>query len=152
MSSFNNNLDIKQNSISLDELLVIHYLCDEDFIPKLSSRVNIGNYCNKLLSKADIISLHLNEKLVGVLAIYLNDFINKVAFISSVCILKEYRGLGFSKILLEKAFDISKEKKFLKIKLEVGKNNLPAITLYKNFGFKESENLSETIIMQYDIK
>lgn len=152
MNSFNENLNIKYNSISLDELISIHYLCDEDFIPKLSTRVNIENYCKKLFNKADIISLHLNEKLIGILAIYNNDFINKTAFISSVCIPREYRGQGFGKVLLLKAIEIAKEKKFMNIKLEVGKKNLPALKLYKDFGFKEVEKLSETIVMQYGIK
>ncbi len=151
MNSFK-GITIKNDSITLDELISIHIKCDDDFIPKLSSRVNIVEYCNKLFKKSKIISLHKGEMVVGILAIYCNDTFAKEAYISSICLLKDFRGLGYSSILMEKAIKIAKEKNFKFIKLEVGKNNEPAINLYKKFGYKKTDEKSETIIMVYEIQ
>jgi len=153
MNLFNNQvITLKINEIKFNELYDFLVSCDNDFIPSLSSKVNIYDYSIKLLKNSEIISLICNEKLIGLLAIYCNNFINKEAFISVVCLSKDYRGYGLSKVLLEKSIEIAKNKNFLKIKLEVNKNNKIAIKLYNKFGFKKILENSETIIMQYDIK
>ncbi len=47
----------------------------------------------------------------------------------------DFQGRGFSKILLKDSLDFA-ENKNIQIKLEVHRNNLKAISLYKNFGFE----------------
>lgn len=51
-------------------------------------------------------------------------------------IIKEYRGQGIGKMLLEKAITEARHRGFIKIELEVFASNIPAINLYKKFGFK----------------
>lgn len=50
---------------------------------------------------------------------------------------KDKRLQGFAKLLLNELINISKEKKCTSITLEVRENNIPAISLYKSFDFKE---------------
>lgn len=152
MNLFNDEVEIRLDNLSLQDLIDIHLACDHDFIPKLSSRVNIKDYCKKLHDNARIISIHIDNKLAGVLAIYCNDLIKKEAFISSVCISKEYRGKGLSHILITKALELVHKLGFFTIKLEVGKNNLSAVSLYKKYGFRELEEKLQTIIMLYELK
>lgn len=150
-SSHYKNFIITRNQISYLDLLKIHVDCDDDFIPRLSSRVNVSEYCKKLLDNAEIIGIYVNHNLVGVVAMYCNNIISKEAFISSICISKNFRGLGYGKILLKEALSMAKSKKFTKVLLEVGKNNFPAISLYTRFGFYKIKEGISTIYMQCDI-
>ena len=50
---------------------------------------------------------------------------------------KPMRNQGFAKLILNKLIEISRKKNCTSITLEVNENNLPAINLYNNFGFKE---------------
>ncbi|MBK1813224.1 GNAT family N-acetyltransferase [Clostridium sp. YIM B02505] len=54
-----------------------------------------------------------------------------------ITILKEFSGQGIGSLLLEKVIDWVELKKVEKINLEVFEDNLPAISLYKKFGFIE---------------
>lgn len=146
----NQNFELKMNQITLDELITIHKKCDNDFIPKLSSRVKIEDYCKKLYNFSDLVSIHLSNKKspIGLVAIYCNNLNSKESFISSICILKEYRGIGLSKILLKEAIELSKNKGMMSISLEVGKSNFAAIKLYESYGFKVLEENQLTYLMK----
>lgn len=50
---------------------------------------------------------------------------------------KQMRHNGFANFLLNELISISKKEKCSTITLEVNENNLPAINLYKKFGFTE---------------
>ena len=50
---------------------------------------------------------------------------------------KQMRHNGFANFLLDELISISKKEKCSTITLEVNENNLPAINLYKKFGFTE---------------
>ncbi|HON18883.1 MAG TPA: GNAT family N-acetyltransferase [Salinivirgaceae bacterium] len=149
----NNKFQVKINEVNIDELILIHEICDNDFIPRLSDVVNINEYCRKLINKAEIISLHIEgiNYPVGIVAIYCNDFTNLNAYITSVCIRGEFRGLGLGKILLRKAFELSKLKGMKKISLEVGLKNEKAINLYRSHGFEIIEQKALTYIMSVNV-
>lgn len=57
-------------------------------------------------------------------------------YISNIAIYPEYRGLGIGSYLLSFIKNIAKEKGCNKLVLEVEKENLRAINVYKKFGFK----------------
>lgn len=143
---------VKYNTISLNQLINIHHICDQDFIPKLSSKVNIEVYCKKLHSNSTIITLHNNDKdLLGLVAVYVNNEETRVAYISSVCILKQHWGKGLGKLLLKETISFVAKKKFRSIKLEVGIENYVAIKLYNSFNFKVIEKGLSTQIMQLEL-
>ncbi len=139
---------IEINKASREQIENILRLCDEDFIPKLSSRVNISDYALKLLKHAEIISLLNGEGIFGMIAIYCNDFEKKIGYISSFCLLRKYRGKGIAQKLLRESILYSKRKGMKKIRLEVNPKNLPAINLYKQFDFYIIKNDADSIIME----
>lgn len=147
-----NKIKIQSKNIKLNELIRLLEDCDNDFIPKLSSRVNISDYSKKLLDKAEINSLVSGNKIVGIVAFYCNDFENKIAFISSLCVNKSYRGFGLSKRLIDTVIEFAKNKNFKFIRLEVGIANYKARKLYEKFNFYTIDKKEDTIIMQYEIK
>lgn len=62
-------------------------------------------------------------------------------YIIALEVISNYRGLGFGEKLLKKAIDSGCTK------LSVNKNNIPAISLYKKFGFRENKtNLGPRMI------
>lgn len=136
------------NKINLNELIEIHLLCDKDFVPALSSRVSIPDYCKKLHTHADIISLIHKNKTIGLVAVYANNKKERTAYISSVCMLKEFRGKGYSRLLLENAIVYVKLKELNYIHLEVGLENVPAISLYESLGFIQIKKDLVTQIME----
>ena len=62
-----------------------------------------------------------------------------VVNIHDVIVLKQYRGQGISRLLLQKVETIAREKGACKITLEVLENNHPAKNAYHKFGFKGYE-------------
>ena len=140
---------IKLNNINLTELIKIHQLCDKDFVPKLSSRVNIEDYCKKLFNNANFVTINSDEKIIGLVAIYTNNFQTKEAYISSVCLLKEYRGKGLSKVLISETIKYTVSLGMEIIRLEVGIENETAKKLYESFNFYMVERRgNDTQIME----
>ncbi|MBU0580425.1 MAG: GNAT family N-acetyltransferase [Candidatus Margulisbacteria bacterium] len=141
---------IQFNNCNLEEIVTILKVCDKDFMPNLSSRVSIRQYSKKILRHAQTISMRHDGLLIGLLAIYCNDVKNNKAYITSVCLLNKYRGIGLSKKLISEAFSLAKGMNFNTIEIEVGKANLPALNLYKVFGFKKIIEKKQTVVMKYE--
>jgi ribosomal-protein-alanine N-acetyltransferase len=76
-----------------------------------------------------------------------NDIENKVAFINHVSVLKEFRGNGLAKTLLEAFTNYAKDKNFKSIILEVSENNRIAIALYEKSHFTIKDKVDTKIIM-----
>ncbi|MDO6390230.1 GNAT family N-acetyltransferase [Pontibacter sp. BT731] len=108
---------------------------DKSYIPKISSQVNLSDYCDKLISKATVFVANINKKDVGLLAIYLNNIEAKTAFISSIGVLTEYRKYKVGQLLIELAITHTKNKEFYSISLEVNRQNIRAIRFYEKNNF-----------------
>lgn len=77
-------------------------------------------------------SLVLNSKIIGYVGVSIQYDESDLNFI---CVLPEFRGKGYSKLLLEFIIDKLKSKNIKKLFLEVSEDNVVAINLYKSFGF-----------------
>lgn len=117
-----------------ENLLNFLQTIDQDFTPKLSEKVNLDVFINKIVDNANIVIDFENNEIRGLLVLYCNDSINKYAYISLCGVIRQYRGMGLAKKLLLKAIDIVKDKNY--ITLGVHSNNLIAIELYRKLGFK----------------
>lgn len=122
------------------------FLCEADFIPRLSSIVNINDYAKKLFTLATRFEAWEEDCLVGLVALYCND--PKIAFITSVSVDKKYRRKEIASTLLGLSINNVERKGLDFIHLEVSKENFPAIKLYKNAGFVVIESKEETIKME----
>lgn len=79
--------------------------------------------------------------------------------ITKVTIRKELQGKGLSNILMEDMFSRLYNSDIITITLEVRVSNIPAINLYKKYGFKEIsvrkkyyENKEDAYVMQREVK
>jgi ribosomal protein S18 acetylase RimI-like enzyme len=125
--------------------------CDKNYKQKLSHRVDIETYANKIFSNATRFEAWSRGYLIGLLAVYCNRIDEKKGFITNVSVLKEALGKGIATILVRRCIDYLVEKKFNKIELEVHLENIPAIELYKKSGFKIKNKRNSSYIMTMDL-
>jgi ribosomal protein S18 acetylase RimI-like enzyme len=108
--------------------------------------VDIQDYSKKLREHASTVEAWDEDKLVGLIAVYCNDYDQKNAFITNVSVLPEYmrKGIAINLMNATIAF-VQSSKDFDSIFLEVNKNNSKAIMLYKKCNF-ETINLFKDIM------
>lgn len=109
---------------------------------------------NKLSEKNRIALIAVKERrVVGILIIMFESGIKlaHIANIFSVYVKKEYRGKGISTELMREALKLIESRKGTrKINLHVTTNQLPAINLYKKFGFKIVGELKKELKIKND--
>jgi ribosomal protein S18 acetylase RimI-like enzyme/2-polyprenyl-3-methyl-5-hydroxy-6-metoxy-1,4-benzoquinol methylase len=121
--------------------------CDADFVPPLSGRVEINDYARKIVSKATRFEAWSGSTLVGLVAAYCNDQENRIAYISSVSVLRAWTGKGIASRLMSQCIEHAKASGMRQIGLEVAGDNTPAIKLYEKGGFEISNIGDPSITM-----
>lgn len=139
--------DYRLKSASADDIQKHLLECQDSFIPPLSSTVNIDEYSRKIFASAFTVEAWEQEKLIGFIAVYLNDPQKNMGFITNVSLLTEFKGKGIASKLLESCVDSARKSGFKFIKLEVAVMNDNAIKLYEKYGFKivSTENNKHTM-------
>ena len=97
-------LTYRLNSASLREIFFHLNICDQEFTPSLSGKVNIEEYAGKLHSRAETFEAWSKESLVGLVAVYANDTGGQ-GYISSVSVLPEWTGQNIATTLLKKSIE-----------------------------------------------
>jgi len=78
------------------------------------------------------LGLERDSRLIGFAFIWI---IVDECHLANIAIHPDFRRMGFSKLLMNRIIEIAREKKCLKIMLEVRKSNREAIALYRQYGF-----------------
>ena len=146
------DLSYRFNTASLDQLRELLEVCDEAFVPTLSSRVDLKEYSFKLSHRGTLVEAWDGSSLIGVIAIYLDDPSKRVGFVSNVCVNPAYAGCGVASRLLEMSADRAAERTFSRLALEVHANNVPARTLYAKTGFRVTEGSGDILKMEFDVR
>lgn len=128
-------VEYRLNTASVAEIAEHLTCCDANFLPPLSARVEISSYAKKIASKATRFEAWAAGALVGLLAMYCNDYEKRTAFVTSVSVLPAWTGTGIGTYLLNQCIRHSQAMKMREISLEVGVDNYPAIKLYSKRGF-----------------
>ena len=111
---------------------------DPEFRPPLRNRVELNTFASKIVTKATRFEAWSNTELIGLVAVYCNDQKNKVAFVTSVSVLKQWMGNGIAERLMTRCVEHARISKMQEISLEVAPDNSPAIQLYSKVGFVAS--------------
>lgn len=122
--------------------------CSDSFIPSLNSRVNIEEYANKIAERAVTFEAWTNGMLIGLIATYFN-FEAKFGYITSVSVSKKFMGVGIASELLKRCISYANTNKLKEIKLEVYKENIPAINFYKKYNFTKNEIKNDSMFMSH---
>jgi ribosomal protein S18 acetylase RimI-like enzyme len=128
-------VEYRLNKASEAEIAEHLWLCNTDFVPPLSGRVEINNFAEKIASKAMRFEAWFGGKLVGLVAVYCNDLEKRIAYITSVSVLRESTGKGIAESLIKQCIEHVKALGMRQVSLEVASDNIPAIRLYKKGGF-----------------
>lgn len=110
--------------------------CDAQFIPPLSTRVELDVYAAKIADHAERFEAWAEDGLVGLIAVYCNDPARQTGFITNVSVVPEQSGRGIATRLLRDCIDHVRRARFALLSLRVGQGNGTAIRLYGKCGFK----------------
>lgn len=126
--------------------------CDDDFVSSLSGRVDIKGYAQKIINKATRFEAWSGDTLVGLVAAYCNDQETRIAYITSVSVLKEWSAKGIAARLMAQCVKNAKVSGMRQISLEVANGNTPAINLYEKSGFIAGKENTSFISMNLYLK
>jgi len=130
-----------------EEEITLHLLhCDADFVPRLSDRVEVKDYAKKIACKATRCEAWSGGKLVGLVATYCNDQEKRIAYITSVSVLKEWTGKGIASKLISQCIEHVIASGMRQMVLEVGGENVSAIRLYEKRGFLAAGNVNGVFV------
>lgn len=123
----------------MDRKLLMDFLKEVDryFSPNLSQKTELSVFCDKLLRKAKLfVSYSGGGKIIGLVALYANDFSNRYAYIPIVAVHKDFRNKGIAKTLVESAISYVRSMSRKEIRtLGIHTNNEVALHLYLEKGF-----------------
>jgi len=91
---------------------------------------------------AEVLFAITDSKVIGLTTCFVNFSTFKVKpylYIHDIVVSDEFRGKGIGKALMQKLIEISEERKYCKVTLEVREDNVTAQALYKSLGFDECE-------------
>lgn len=125
--------------------------CDKSFIPPLSSRVDVGGYARKIANHAVTFEAWSDSSLVGLVAMYCNDQLERTAYITSVSVLAAWTGKGIAARLLGLSIEHAGACGMTKICLDVANDNLSAIDLYKKKGFIAQSIADSNVTMAFHL-
>jgi ribosomal protein S18 acetylase RimI-like enzyme len=128
-------MDYLLNKASEAEIVDHLRACDADFMPPLSGRGEIKDYARKITSKATRFEAWSGGTLVGLVAAYCNDQEKRIAYITSVSVLRAWTGKGIAEHLMSQCIEYATVSELRQISLEVASDNTPAIKLYEKNGF-----------------
>ncbi len=96
---------------------------------------NFKNYTEKVFNNAVIASYVVDEKSVGILAFYANDFDSKVGYVTQLAVDPDFQGKGIATKLMDFCCEYLINIGFSSVKLEVKESNIKAKSFYKKMGF-----------------
>lgn len=130
-----NSINYTHNKASKEDIKIHLKDCNTLFSPHLSTYVDIHEYAEKIKTNAFTFEGWENNRLIGLVACYLNDKKKFQGYITNVSTSKDYQGKGIAKHLLEQTTNKTLEFGFKSLSLEVEVNNIKAISLYQHSGF-----------------
>lgn len=121
--------------------------CDEGFVPRLSTRVDLDAYAAKLARNAERIEAWASGQLVGLVAVYCNDIASGCAYVTSVSVLPGLQRQGIASRILAQCLVHVRQRGFQRVQLQVDARNHSATRLYRQHGFAplHADGTSETL-------
>ena len=129
------------------EVIISHFEnCDEDFIAGLVKKIDINEYSKKIFDNAKRFEAWYGDSLAGLAALYINE--NDFLYLTNISVNKDFTGRKIASTLLEQCIVFARKQKAELIRLEVEKQNIPAIRLYEKFNFRVVETSAGAQFME----
>jgi len=126
--------------------------CNQSFIPPLSSRCEISEYAQKLISHSICFEAWKEQLLIGLIAIYCNRRNTESAYISNISVLPTFQGNGIGTRLLLECAQYARQLGYGFIDLNVDQRNISAIALYVKHGFKLLQAQGNSALMRLSME
>ena len=117
--------------------------CDEDFFIRLSARVDLQSYAEKLELHSCRVEVWNQNVLIGLAASYADEGKSR-AFLSSLSVLRDFRGRGIGASLIQATKNMLGERKVQEIALEVAHQDGAAQNFYRSQGFETQSDQGES--------
>lgn len=140
-------VEYRRNAATAAEVTTHLTACDADFEPRLSTRVELAPYSQKLVAQAERFEAWSQGALVGLVAAYCNDTTSKRAFVTSVSVTPGWGGRGIGAQLMRACLAHAASVGMREVRLEVGRANARAIGLYVKLGFVEQPSSGPMQVM-----
>lgn len=137
-------------NISKVEDIAEHFRgCAPSFVTRLSRRVDLEKYSQKLFERARRFEAWDETLLVGLVAAYFNGSNDSsVGFLSNVSVLESHKGQGIASNLLTTCQELAVGAGLTAIRLEVDSDNAAALSLYNKMGYIIINHVDDIITMQ----
>lgn len=146
---FQNEITYQIDSCTTDGIKSYLALCEDLMVPPgLSQRLDIVQFAEKLRRFGTTFEAYRDNRLIGLIAAYINDTVHRHAYILFVCVLPEVQGCGVAQELMRIAFEQTRRQKFVSMCLEVSRQNMRAIRFYQNIGFNRISETEEKYLME----
>jgi ribosomal protein S18 acetylase RimI-like enzyme len=144
-------VEYRTNTASAAQIAAHLALCDADFVPPLSARVSIEDYARKLADRAERLEAWAGGALVGLAALYCDDAQKRLAYLTSISVLKQWSRRGVAQELLHRCVDKARSAGMRELSLEAGRENVPALRLYAKLGFRRGAESGAFVAMNLDL-
>lgn len=142
------SIHYREQTASREDIQAHLAACDDQFLPKLSSRVSLRDYSSKLFEQACTFEAWHEQSLAGLVAAYFQDPVDRSGFISNVSVLRDFSGEGLASSLMDRCTEKARKLGLRELRLEVASANSRAIRLYRKFKFVECARTSATLTMR----
>lgn len=142
----NNHLDTLETVIVPENCTLSSLKCEEDerqweeLISKsfdFECKIDKHLKCEEIYSPERVFILKCNNKVVATAAAwYREEFEKNAGYLHMVAVDTEYRGLGFSKLVVLKAIEYMKNEGRESVILKTDKFRVAAVNLYEKLGFE----------------
>jgi ribosomal protein S18 acetylase RimI-like enzyme len=123
--------------------------CDPLFVANIANRISLSNYTDKIVRTSVTFEAWENQKLIGLIAAYINDPELITGYITNVSVVTSYNRQGVASRLLENCIIFAQNQGFKELVLEVAENNKPAINFYIKHGFEVKFNKNNYVVMKH---
>lgn len=124
-------MQIENTGLRHDELAAFLHEKSDEFAEPLESRVDVNDYCWKLLNNGYVFVALVNGSIAGVIAGYANDMETHQAYESVLVTDKSLRGSGAAKKLFEMQNQYCKEHGMKTVYFTTDRRNIAAAKFYE---------------------
>ncbi len=141
--------DWVQGSLYFDRIYAFLLSIDDIMIPRLSERVSIREYAEKLSKCSDTLFVMQGETDIGACSVYCN---RQEAFVSSIALKREFLYQNIGTKMMEEVKSHTQQCGCKVLQLKVHEMNVAAIGYYKKNGFQKKEAKLPWILLEYKLK
>jgi GNAT superfamily N-acetyltransferase len=140
------------NQASVEQIANHLALCDSQFVPPISERVDVAVYARKIADNGVRFEAWIDASLVALVAAYFNDSTTLTAFVTSVSVVEGWTKKGIGAKLLSQCIAHAEKVGMRQVRLKVGQRNARARRLYAKSGFTADQIHGEFIEMTVNLK